>query len=57
MLKMNLGADIDNIPYLLYMSEQEERESQERAETADLIEPCYLSSCDDKNSSKNGFGL
>ena len=33
MLKLDLDADINNIPYLLYMTEQEENE-QEKAETA-----------------------
>ena len=57
MLKMGLGADIDNIPYLLYMTEQEQRQRQEVNDRADRVEPLSFPSCDEEESHnyQNGF--
>ena len=43
---MDFDADINNIPYLLYMTEQEERE-QQKAETASFTNQSFC--CEEEN--------
>lgn len=47
MLKMDLGADIDDIPYLLYMTERERGQRQGETQAADRLEPLSFPSCDE----------
>ena len=48
MLKMDLEPDINNIPFLQYMEEQEKEKPQEGVRAGLLEEPFYLSSCEDE---------